>query len=139
MCLRIRRPHLQRINDWVEEHSLMDTPANSKLPVNVAAWHALAADEVLRRLGTRAQSGLAAGEVARRLEKYGRNMLPEGRKRGPLMRFFMQLNNVLVYVLLAAGFVKIMTGLWLDAAIILGVVSINAVLGFLQEGKAEQA
>jgi P-type E1-E2 ATPase len=55
------------------------------------------------------------------------------------MRFFMQLNNVLVYVLLAAGFVKIMTGLWLDAAIILGVVFINAVLGFLQEGKAEEA
>jgi magnesium-transporting ATPase (P-type) len=117
----------------------MDTPVNSKPPVNVAAWHALAAEEVLRRLGTQAQSGLAAGEVARRLEKYGRNMLPEGRKRGPLMRFFVQLNNVLVYVLLAAGFVKIMTGLWLDAAIILGVVFINAVLGFLQEGKAEQA
>jgi magnesium-transporting ATPase (P-type) len=117
----------------------MDTPVNSKPPVNVAAWHALAADEVLRRLGTQAQSGLSAGEVGRRREKYGRNTLPEGRKQGPFMRFLMQLNNVLVYVLLVAGFVKIMTGLWLDAAIILGVVFINAVLGFLQEGKAEQA
>jgi magnesium-transporting ATPase (P-type) len=116
----------------------MDTLANSKPPVNVA-WHALAADEVLRRLGTQAQSGLSASEVDRRLEKYGRNMLPEGSKQGPFMRFLMQLNNVLVYVLLAAGFVKIMTGLWLDAAIILGVVFINAVLGFIQEGKAEQA
>ena len=117
----------------------MDTPVNSQPPMNAAAWHALAADEVLRRLGTQAQSGLSAGEVARRLQTYGRNLLPEGRKQGPFMRFVMQLNNVLVYVLLAAGFVKIMTGLWLDAAIILGVVFINAVLGFLQEGKAEQA
>jgi magnesium-transporting ATPase (P-type) len=116
----------------------MDTPVDSKPPVNVA-WHALAADEELRRLGTQAQSGLSASEVDRRLEKYGRNMLPEGRKQGPLMRFLTQLNNVLVYVLLAAGFVKIMTGLWLDATIILGVVFINAVLGFIQEGKAEQA
>jgi magnesium-transporting ATPase (P-type) len=117
----------------------MNTPVTSKPPVNTAAWHALAADEVLRRLNTQAQSGLAAGEVARRLAKYGRNMLPEGHKQGPFMRFFRQLNNVLVYVLLGAGFVKIMMGLWLDAGIILSVGFINAVLGFLQEGKAEEA
>ena len=55
------------------------------------------------------------------------------------MRFFAQLNNVLVYVLLGAGFVKLMVGLWLDAAVILGVVIINALLGFIQEGKAEKA
>src|SRR5262249_22346992 len=50
-------------------------------------------------------------------------------------------NNVLVYVLLAAGFVKLMSGrdLWLDASIILGVVLINALLGFIQEGRAEKA
>ena len=55
------------------------------------------------------------------------------------MRFLSQFNNILVYVLLAAGFVKLMVGLWLDAAIILGVVIINALLGFIQEGKAEKA
>ena len=49
------------------------------------------------------------------------------------------LNNILVYVLLGAGFVKLMVGLWLDAAVILGVVIINALLGFFQEGKAEKA
>ena len=58
---------------------------------------------------------------------------------GAVLRFIAQLNNVLVYVLLAAGFVKLMVGLWLDAAVILGVVIINALLGFLQEGKAEKA
>jgi magnesium-transporting ATPase (P-type) len=55
------------------------------------------------------------------------------------MRFLSQLNNVLVYVLLGAGFAKLMLGLWIDAGIILGVVLINALLGFLQEGKAEKA
>jgi magnesium-transporting ATPase (P-type) len=58
---------------------------------------------------------------------------------GPLTRLLVQFNNVLVYVLLAAGFVKLMLGLWLDAAVILGVVIINALLGFVQEGKAEKA
>ena len=55
------------------------------------------------------------------------------------MRFLAQLNNILVYVLLGAGFVKLMLGLWLDAGIIFGVVLINALLGFIQEGKAEKA
>ena len=55
------------------------------------------------------------------------------------MRFLFQFNNILVYVLLAAGFIKLMVGLWLDAAIILGVVIVNALLGFIQEGKAEKA
>ena len=81
----------------------------------------------------------SAAEIPRRLEQYGSNKLPEGRKQGPFMRFLLQLNNVLVYVLLGAGFVKLMVGLWLDAAIILGVVLLNALLGFIQEGKAEKA
>jgi calcium-translocating P-type ATPase len=55
------------------------------------------------------------------------------------MRFLAQFNNVLVYVLLAAGFTKLMLNLWVDAAIIFGVVALNALLGFIQEGKAEKA
>jgi magnesium-transporting ATPase (P-type) len=103
------------------------------------AWHAVAANEVIGRLNTDEDRGLDTGEASRRLSRYGPNRLPEGKKRGPLMRFIAQLNNILVYVLLAAGFVKLMVGLWLDASVILGVVLINAVLGFLQEGKAEKA
>jgi magnesium-transporting ATPase (P-type) len=78
-------------------------------------------------------------EASARLEKYGPNRLPEGSKRGPFMRFFAQLNNVLVYVLLAAGFVKLMLNLWVDAGVIFGVVVLNSLLGFIQEGKAEKA
>ena len=102
-------------------------------------WHAMGADETLRQLGGDAARGLDAGEAARRIATFGPNRLPEGAKRGPLMRFLQQFDNILVYILLAAGFVKLMLGLWLDASIITGVVLINAILGFLQEGKAEKA
>jgi magnesium-transporting ATPase (P-type) len=103
------------------------------------AWHAISANEALERLESNTQSGLTAGEVSRRLEEFGRNRLPEGSKKGPFKRFLLQLNNILIYVLLAAGFIKLMVGLWLDATIIFGVVVINALLGFIQEGKAEKA
>jgi magnesium-transporting ATPase (P-type) len=113
------------------------TPANPELAS--AVWHALPADQVIAGLRTNPVDGLDAGEASSRLARFGPNRLPEGKQRGPLMRFLAQLNNILVYVLLAAGFVKLMVGLWLDAAVILGVVIINALLGFLQEGKAEKA
>jgi len=103
------------------------------------AWHAMAVNEVVSRLSTDATTGLTAAETSERLEQHGPNRLPEGKRRSALMRFLSQLNNVLVYVLLGAGFTKLMLGLWIDAAIILGVVLINALLGFVQEGKAEKA
>src|SRR6516162_9860133 len=104
-----------------------------------AFWHAVPAAEVVARLQTDPAEGLDASEASQRLARLGPNRLPEGRKRGPLLRFLAQLDNILIYVLLAAGFVKLMVGLWLDAAVILGVVIINALLGFIQEGKAERA
>src|SRR5262249_30556704 len=78
-------------------------------------------------------------EAKRRLQTYGANRLPEAPKQGPFMRFLLQFNNVLVYVLLGAGFIKAMMGLWLDSSVILGVVILNALLGFIQEGRAEKA
>jgi len=113
--------------------------AGSPTPSAAAAWHALPADEVVQRLATDLKKGLDAGEASSRLAKYGPNKLPEGKKRGPLLRFLSQFHNVLVYVLLGAGFVKLIMGLWIDAAIILTVVALNGLLGFIQEGKAEQA
>ena len=103
------------------------------------AWHALAVDDVVRRLNTSTQKGLDAAEVSQRRTKYGPNRLPEASKRGPFMRFLLQFNNVLVYVLLAAAFTKLMLDYPLDASIILGVVLINGLLGYIQEGRAEKA
>ena len=117
----------------------MQASAGAKVGGKVTAWHALAVDEVVKRIGTEAAKGLDAGEASSRLQKYGPNRLLEGKKPGPLMRFLSQLNNILVYVLLGAGFTKLMLSLWLDAGIIFGVVLLNALLGFIQEGKAEKA
>ena len=117
----------------------MDKVADASTASDATAWHALSADEVVTRLSTDSVRGLDAGEASTRLQKYGPNRLPEGKRRGPLARFLAQFNNVLVYVLLGAGFTKLMLGLWVDASIIFGVVILNGVLGFIQEGKAEEA
>jgi magnesium-transporting ATPase (P-type) len=105
----------------------------------VVAWHALPADEVARRLAVQTDTGIDSAEAARRLQQHGPNKLPLGKKQSAFMRFLQQFNNVLVYVLIGAGVLKFALGLWLDAAIILGVVFLNALLGFFQEGKAAQA
>src|SRR5215831_16976525 len=117
----------------------MSVATNAHTDRNVAAWHAIPADEVVKRFATSGEKGLDAGEASRRLQKYGPNRLPEGKKRRPFMRFLSQFNNILVYVLLGAGFIKLMLNLWVDASIIFGVVILNALLGFIQEGKAEKA
>jgi magnesium-transporting ATPase (P-type) len=104
-----------------------------------APWHALTADEAVLRLATDARAGLTPQEAAGRLETFGPNRLPEGKKQGPLIRLLGQFNNILVYVLLAAGFTKLMLSLWVDAGIIFAVVALNALLGFIQEGRAEKA
>jgi len=83
--------------------------------------------------------GLAKDKADLRLGEYGHNRLPEVSTRGPLVRFLYQFHNVLIYVLLAASGVTAMLGHWVDAGVILGVVVVNAVIGFVQEGKAENA
>jgi magnesium-transporting ATPase (P-type) len=102
----------------------MAVGTTTTLEADSTPWHSMAAEGVEQRLGA---------------VTYGVNRLPEGRKRGPLMRFLSQFNNVLIYVLLAAGFVKLMLSLWLDASIIFAVVVLNCLLGFIQEGRAEKA
>ncbi|MFA7535420.1 MAG: cation-transporting P-type ATPase [Desulfuromonadales bacterium] len=101
-------------------------------------WHALAAEEVLTRLDSR-RTGLTNSEVARQQERFGPNRLPPPRRRTPLQRFLLQFHNVLIYVLLAAAGITALLGHLTDSAVIFGVVLINAVIGFLQEGKAEKA
>jgi magnesium-transporting ATPase (P-type) len=101
-------------------------------------WHARPADEVLASMEGGRQ-GLTTDQAAGRLLRHGRNVLPPARKRGPFMRFLLQFHNVLIYVLLAAAVVTALLGHWVDSGVILGVVVINAFIGFIQEGKAEAA
>lgn len=108
------------------------------MPDSQPPWHALPADAVLARLLTR-REGLSNEEAAARRARFGPNALPAPKKRGPLLRFLLQFHNVLIHVLLASALVTAFMGHWVDAAVILGVVIINALIGFIQEGKAEAA
>ncbi|GAB4177804.1 MAG: cation-transporting P-type ATPase [Thalassobaculales bacterium] len=102
------------------------------------AWHALDGGEALAALAS-SPEGLTAAEAARRLAVHGPNRLPEGARRGALAQFLLQFHNLLIYVLLAAGALAATLGHVADAAVILAVVLANAVIGFIQEGKAERA
>jgi len=102
-------------------------------------WHHLPHTEVLDLLDTDAQQGLDRFEVARRQRDFGPNVLTERKGKGPLLRFLLQFHQVLVYILLIAVGVKLMLGAWVDAAVIFGVIFLNSVIGFVQEGKALSA
>ena len=104
----------------------MDQVANASTTTDAVAWHAISVDEVVNRLATDRAKGLDSADAAARLQKYGPNRLPKGKRRGPLLRLLAQFNNVLVYILLGAGFVKLMLNLWVDASVIFGVVILNA-------------
>ncbi|ANW02211.1 carbonate dehydratase [Bradyrhizobium icense] len=102
------------------------------------AWHGISSDAALDALRTNVD-GLFEHEAARRLETYGPNRLPEGPRRSALTRFLLQFHNLLIYVLLAAGVLAAMIGHGTDALVIFAVVLVNAIIGFIQEGRAEKA
>jgi magnesium-transporting ATPase (P-type) len=100
--------------------------------------HASDTAEVLARLASTA-AGLASGEAAGRLARHGRNELPPPATRRPLLRFLAQFNNALIYFLLASAVAAWSLGHIVDASVIVAVVLVNAIVGFIQEGKAEDA
>ncbi|MFZ5625516.1 MAG: cation-translocating P-type ATPase, partial [Gemmatimonadota bacterium] len=103
-----------------------------------APWHALPVAGALARLDTSTR-GLSEREVAARLARHGPNRLTMRRARPPFERFLEQFHNVLIYVLMGAAAVTALLGQWVDSSVIVGVVVINATVGFIQEGKAEKA
>ncbi len=103
-----------------------------------APWHALTGDEARQRLDTTEQ-GLSSSEASERLASYGPNQLYEQKGRPAWKRLLDQFNNLLILILLVAGVVSALLGKPIDAGAIFGVVLITALIGFIQEGKAEQA
>ncbi len=103
------------------------------------AWHSMKAEEVIEQLNTDKKEGLSDDEVSERQKKYGKNKLPKGKKQPWWKRLLLQFNNVLIYVLLAAAVITAIMDHWIDTWVILAVVIINALIGFIQEGKAEKA
>ncbi|MCW8829671.1 MAG: cation-transporting P-type ATPase [Gammaproteobacteria bacterium] len=101
-------------------------------------WHALTDEEVVARLES-SFDGLSQKSASERLHKYGFNQLSERKQRSALWRFLIQFHNVLIYILLATGFITLALSHYVDSAVIFMVVVINALIGFIQEGKAERA
>lgn len=104
----------------------------------LADWHGLSIQEVMTLLQTD-EEGLTEDRVAALQAQFGLNVLTQVRARGPWTRFLAQFNNLLIYVLLAAAILAAMLQHWIDAIVILLVVLVNAVIGFVQEGRAEKA
>ena len=113
-------------------------PSVSSKNKHASQWHHQGTDEVLQALHS-SSDGLSKDEASQRLEEYGANQLPQTHSRSALMRFLSQFHNVLIYVLIVAAAVTALLGHWVDASVIFGVVIINALIGYLQEGKAENA
>jgi magnesium-transporting ATPase (P-type) len=99
---------------------------------------ALAVPSVERALRTDI-GGITATEAASRLEVVGPNLLPEPPRKPAILRFLAHFNDTLIYILLGAGAIKAIMGDWLDFWVIMAVAVINALIGFLQEGRAETA
>lgn len=102
-------------------------------------WYSKTKDQTLIDLETNEQHGLTDEIVNERLKQYGFNELATKRKRTLWQRIFAQINDVLVYVLIIAALISAFVGEWADASIIALVVVLNAVIGVVQESKAEQA
>jgi magnesium-transporting ATPase (P-type) len=107
-------------------------------PNNTIAWHSKSVKACLNALGT-TLTGLHQTEAHKRQKQYGPNTLPTPAKRGLFVRFLMQFNHLLIYILIAAAFITILLHHFVDTVVILTVVLVNAVIGVIQEGKAEKA
>lgn len=102
-------------------------------------WHQMPAEEASQLLDVNLSFGLSGDEVLRRQKEYGPNRVTARRSTPAWLKFLKQFNQPLVYILLLAVGVTAFLGEWVDASVIFGVVLINAVVGFLQEAKAEKA
>lgn len=102
-------------------------------------FHELSIQEAIEYLNSNIEQGLSAEDVASRYETYGLNELPVKPGTPAWLRFLLQFNQPLLYILLLAGIVKALLGSLTNAAVIWGVTVLNAVIGYTQEAKAEGA
>ena len=107
-------------------------------PEVLATAHALSSADALAAAAS-SSDGLSSAEAHSRLAAHGPNQLPEPARDNVLIRFAKHFHDVLIYILLGAAALKAALGEWVDCGVILAVAVINAVIGFVQEGRAERA
>ncbi|MCF6188577.1 MAG: cation-transporting P-type ATPase [Desulfobulbaceae bacterium] len=103
------------------------------------SWHHIAGDTVTTLLQSDQRKGLGLEEARQRLDRYGSNTLSARQGQSAWMRFLLQFHQPLIYILIAAGGITAALQEWVDSGVIFGVVLVNAVIGFIQESKAENA
>tara|TARA_R110002020_G_scaffold207296_4_gene412764 strand:+ start:972 stop:3659 length:2688 start_codon:yes stop_codon:yes gene_type:complete len=101
-------------------------------------YHAIDADGALKALDASA-GGLSRQDAAARLAAHGPNRLPQPKKRSVILRFLAHFHNILIYVLIGSAAITLFMRHYADTAVIAAVVIANAIIGFIQEGKAEKA
>ncbi len=102
-------------------------------------WHHLPEDQITSQLASNLARGLDDEEVERRLQQFGPNSLATKGGRNAWVRFLLQFHQPLIYILIVAGGITAALQEWVDAGVIFGVVLINAIIGYVQESKAENA
>ena len=125
------------VDRWIAKQERWREPVKS-LPDPPPLWHALPAEEAINWFEV-GPEGLSEREGIVRLGIYGPNVLPDPPRPSSLRRFLAQFENILIQVLLVAGVVTALLGHWVDATVIVAVCIINALVGFIQEGRAEAA
>jgi len=111
---------------------------NTEEPLKDEAWHALSPEDVLRHLEVQ-EDGLTAEQAARRLSQYGPNQLQEAPRPTFWHMLWDQLNNFVVILLIVASIISALLGDYVEAGAIMAIVVLNAVLGIVQEQRAEEA
>ncbi len=114
-------------------------PGDRRTADEAVSWHALEPDEVVECLGTDIRGGLVAAEVATRLERYGLNDLARDEPRSNLDLMLSQFKSPLISILVVAAVVTTVLEKYTDAVVIAVVLLINAVIGFVQERKADRS
>ncbi|PIG93410.1 HAD-IC family P-type ATPase [Gloeocapsopsis sp. IPPAS B-1203] len=102
-------------------------------------WHALEIEQAIAILETDAAQGLSNTEAKQRLARFGANELTAKKQKPWWLKFLLQYNQPLLYILIAAGATKAIIGEFVNAAVIWGVTTTNAIIGYVQESKAEGA
>lgn len=102
-------------------------------------WYAISIDKIEKQLETNREEGLVTREISERQATYGKNELPVKEKKPEWLKFMSHFNDVLIYILLIAAVITLILGHYIDTVVILLVAIINALIGYMQESKAEKA
>ena len=135
------KSHSHRNNSIGEEPpSCQSIETHSKnIHLNDSNWYKVSTSETLHSLNSDKNVGVSEEDVSFRRSKYGKNNLTESKKESKLVRFLKQFNNSVIYILLVAGVLTLFMGHISDTVVIGIVVLVNALIGYIQENKAESA